>query len=401
MHVSVNHVSRIALTARVILPKLQRPLYSKQFTHTGLMQKHLINLLFFALTISAFPLALSFSSDTATAQTDKLVKSDKQTETIPSTSDARSNVLKVGETRSRSMARSQEDAIAKIYPHKIDERQAATVYVRGIPVLTFVSSLDAEGNKISKTNAANNLSTGQAVKLNSAKATKLPSQTKTESEPLASNDPVERATAAAALINQLSQEGLDASAISPAWESGNYVIKFGDRAALKFDESLILPQTTRNKAEDLLQATNLLRRLMGGATPVNGITNAPTTALLATNQTGADFIGQVTEVGSGLASWYGPGFEGAYSASGELFNTNDLTAAHRTLPFGTKVRVTNMDNGKSVVVRINDRGPFSGDRILDMSKGSAEVIDLIHAGVAQVKLEVLIPAVLTGSTPIK
>ncbi|WP_052600637.1 septal ring lytic transglycosylase RlpA family protein [Microvirga lotononidis] len=85
---------------------------------------------------------------------------------------------------------------------------------------------------------------------------------------------------------------------------------------------------------------------------------------------------------SGRASWYGPGFHGRRTASGETFNTNDLTAAHRTLPFGTKVRVVNKKTGRSVVVRINDRGPYAHGRVIDLSKASAQAIGL--SGVASV-----------------
>jgi len=76
----------------------------------------------------------------------------------------------------------------------------------------------------------------------------------------------------------------------------------------------------------------------------------------------------------GMASWYGPGFHGRRTASGETFNSSGLTAAHRYLPFGTRVRVTNLRNGRSVVVRINDRGPFSGGRVIDLSRGAAAII---------------------------
>ena len=92
---------------------------------------------------------------------------------------------------------------------------------------------------------------------------------------------------------------------------------------------------------------------------------------------------------SGTASWYGPGFHGRRTASGEKFNQNALTAAHRSLPFGTKVRVTNMRNGRSVIVRINDRGPFSGGRIIDLSRGAARAIGMVSSGTAPVRLEVL------------
>jgi rare lipoprotein A len=89
------------------------------------------------------------------------------------------------------------------------------------------------------------------------------------------------------------------------------------------------------------------------------------------------------------ASWYGPGFAGSPTASGEPFNPSALTAAHRTLPFGTRVRVTNLNNGRSVVVRINDRGPFVGGRSIDLSRGAASAIGMISTGVAPVKTEVL------------
>jgi rare lipoprotein A len=91
----------------------------------------------------------------------------------------------------------------------------------------------------------------------------------------------------------------------------------------------------------------------------------------------------------GMASWYGPGFHGRRTASGETFNSGALTAAHRYLPFGTKVRVTNVRNGRSVVVRINDRGPFTGGRVIDLSKGAAAVIGVFQSGVAPVVLEIL------------
>ena len=92
---------------------------------------------------------------------------------------------------------------------------------------------------------------------------------------------------------------------------------------------------------------------------------------------------------SGAASWYGGQFHGRKTANGERFNMNGLTAAHRSLPFGTKVRVTNRKNGKSVVVRINDRGPYAGNRIIDLSRGAAQAVNMIGTGVASVKLQVL------------
>jgi rare lipoprotein A len=87
---------------------------------------------------------------------------------------------------------------------------------------------------------------------------------------------------------------------------------------------------------------------------------------------------------SGKASWYGPGFHGRRTASGETFNQNALTAAHKSLPFGTKVRVVNQQTGSSIVVRINDRGPFVRGRIIDLSKASAQALGI--SGAAPVKL---------------
>ena len=87
---------------------------------------------------------------------------------------------------------------------------------------------------------------------------------------------------------------------------------------------------------------------------------------------------------SGTASWYGPGFNGRLTANGERFDSSALTAAHRTLPFGTQLKVTNRANGKAVIVRINDRGPFAAGRIIDLSRGAAEVIGMIETGTARV-----------------
>jgi rare lipoprotein A len=90
---------------------------------------------------------------------------------------------------------------------------------------------------------------------------------------------------------------------------------------------------------------------------------------------------------TGAASWYGPGFHGKRTANGETFNTNALTAAHKTLPFGTQVRVKNERTGKSVVVRINDRGPYAHGRVIDLSKAAAEAVGI--ACVGQVTLAAL------------
>ena len=92
---------------------------------------------------------------------------------------------------------------------------------------------------------------------------------------------------------------------------------------------------------------------------------------------------------TGYASWYGGKFQGRKTANGEIFDTNQLTAAHKTLPFGTLVKVTNMGNGLAVTVRINDRGPFVEGRIIDLSRAAADLIGMMGSGVAYVSVEVV------------
>ena len=91
----------------------------------------------------------------------------------------------------------------------------------------------------------------------------------------------------------------------------------------------------------------------------------------------------------GKVSYYAEEFHGRKTASGEIYDMSKYTAAHRTLPFGTICRVTNLKTNKSVLVRINDRGPFVADRILDLSKGAAQVLDGISQGIMEVKIEIL------------
>lgn len=99
--------------------------------------------------------------------------------------------------------------------------------------------------------------------------------------------------------------------------------------------------------------------------------------------------GRVLLTLEGVASYYADDFHGKMTSNGETFNMHDLTAAHRTFPFGSKVRVTNLENNKVVIVRVNDRGPFKDGRIIDLSLGAAKEIDLIEKGTTRVRLEVL------------
>lgn len=90
----------------------------------------------------------------------------------------------------------------------------------------------------------------------------------------------------------------------------------------------------------------------------------------------------------GSASWYGPGFHGKKTANGERYNMHAMTAAHKTLPLGTKVQVTNLSNGRKIIVRINDRGPFHGGRIIDLSKKAAQKLGIIKSGYGKVHLKI-------------
>jgi rare lipoprotein A len=256
------------------------------------------------------------------------------------------------ETASVTLAASPD--IVLVNAHPLDNRQAATLYVHNIPVLTFLG--------------------GAMDGLNTVQNDKALSPNSLES------DPVFRATAIGAHINQLYQDQVEAESISVRWvaDRQQYVITIGTEELVALNGSIILPDTTNDAAEDALQATNRLRRLLGGAAPLTTIEGRPRPAAVA-----------VLSSTRGVASWYGPGFHGRRSASGEVFNQSALTAAHRSLPFGTRVRVTNLNTGQQVIVRINDRGPYSGGRIIDLSAAAARQIGLMGAGVGPVQLEVL------------
>jgi len=102
---------------------------------------------------------------------------------------------------------------------------------------------------------------------------------------------------------------------------------------------------------------------------------------------GLAFYGPYYEVG--IASWYGPGFDGNLTANGETYDMHGVSAAHKTLPFGTVVRVIELDTRRSIVVRINDRGPFVEGRIIDLSKGAAEELGIVNKGITRVGLRVV------------
>ena len=101
--------------------------------------------------------------------------------------------------------------------------------------------------------------------------------------------------------------------------------------------------------------------------------------------------GSYANVEEGLASYYGSEFNGRPTSSGEIYDMNQMTAAHRTLPFNTKIRVTSLSSGKVVLVRVNDRGPFKEDRIIDLSLAAAKELGMVGSGTSRVRLEVVEP----------
>ncbi len=135
----------------------------------------------------------------------------------------------------------------------------------------------------------------------------------------------------------------------------------------------------------------LRRERPGGAVaiPAAAIALAGLLAASPTGQ-GSQFPDTVPEwVQQGRVSWYGPGFHGRRTANGEVFDTHDLTMAHRSLPMGTTVRVTNLENGRSVVLRVNDRGPYVRGRVADLSHAAAERLGFVDAGVVPARIELL------------
>ncbi|HZR09990.1 MAG TPA: septal ring lytic transglycosylase RlpA family protein [Myxococcales bacterium] len=120
--------------------------------------------------------------------------------------------------------------------------------------------------------------------------------------------------------------------------------------------------------------------------PLKRASALPLVLLLAAACAHAPRPGERERIAEGLASYYGAAFRGHRTASGERFDPDQLTAAHRTLAFGTCLRVENEENGRSVRVRVNDRGPFTQGRLLDVSEAAARALDFIHRGIARVRL---------------
>lgn len=351
----------------------------KQKLVGGLLAVVLIPILGTPSSRAEQPQAEDSSTEANRQVTTTLVSPQLQTQRV--------EVVKVGEYQYQAKAEVERDPIAKVGIHEWAGRRAATLYVRNIPVLTFLA---ANSDSSSSGSANNPNHHGVKVASNPATSTQ-PSDATTAVETAdarrTEQDPLWRATEVAAKINQLFLNSIDAKSIGVRWEAGNrHLISINSEELVEIGEQTILPDTTGDAGQDALQATNRLRRLLGNAPPLEEIAGKPKpepSPLIA--------IGPIQVRFNGWASWYGPGFHGNLSASGEPFDQNALTAAHRELPFGTLVLVTNLDNGRSVVVRINDRGPYIGDRMIDLSAAAASMLGMMNSGVAPVQLDVLDP----------
>lgn len=358
-------------------------------------------------------------------------ESEFQGDSIPSLAsrDLSSEVVKVGTPRSQVDFSSQPEIVAHVLPHHLGNRQAATVYVRNIPVLTFLAANSSQASQLpqfesdffqqpgfweltqqqgldlteSGFHAASNLedkldssdgAPGSTSYITSRSAFRSTSRktvsSAQQSQESALQDPVWRATSFAAFLNYLYHDGLSQDSIDVYWDESQwaYVIYIGEQAVARIDDVTLLPDTTDDREQDALQVANRLRRLLDNGPPLRKA------KVLLQQQHDSLPLEPVDDtlaetIMSGWASWYGPGFHGGLSASGEVFNQNEMTAAHRWLPFGTQVRVTNLYNGRSVVVRINDRGPYVGGRVIDLSARAAHVLGMIHMGIAPIQMDIL------------
>ncbi|MEB3180221.1 MAG: septal ring lytic transglycosylase RlpA family protein [Nostocaceae cyanobacterium] len=290
-----------------------------------------------------------------------------------------------------------QSRIARVQPLQIQGRMAANLIVNNVPVLTFVGTTPiSNSSQISPTQQFQLL-----------------------------NEPIMRATSVANQINQLSAYNIDPQTIKAVWQPGSsslksstvkpntktaktkahpgrYAIAVQDQVLVEIDSATRLPDTMSDPAKDALQATNRLRTLLGNAPPLQEISgkqiNLPTDRLLASNTFSTPATSpfrvpmgsfSIAYSDAGLASWYSFRDNGIQTASGEPYNEMDMTAAHRSLPFGTLVRVTNLQNFQSVVVRITDRGPYIQGRIIDLSTGAAHSIGMVESGVVPVQLDIL------------
>jgi rare lipoprotein A len=188
-------------------------------------------------------------------------------------------------------------------------------------------------------------------------------------------NPIEAGLIAAQIDKLLKLPNFDPNQIEPLQKDGKDMVQIaniGKKGLLKFPDKFDI------SGAKLIKFVNNLR-VATGAKPLE----------LFEVQGRVYELAYTSQRLEGLASWYGPYFHGRLTANGERFDQHDLTAAHKTLPFNTRLKVTNLNNGRSTIVRINDRGPYHGDRMLDLSMAAAEEIGSHGSGVVQIEATIL------------
>ena len=209
------------------------------------------------------------------------------------------------------------------------------------------------------------------------------------------------------LKDLMNEDKFDANKLMPAKEGDVAVLKLDGATVLKFDVCDTVDANKQNAGsalEQSLKMVNVIRVAMGAPSipasflktgEIPAAVPAPTTAAVTPTQAPsgkmdlAAFAKAIGSKFSGHASWYGGKFHGRRTSNGSTFDQDGLTAAHRSLPFGTKLLVMNRRTGDSCVVQVNDRGPFVGDRVIDLSKGAAKRLNMLGSGVAVVDCLVL------------
>jgi rare lipoprotein A len=186
-------------------------------------------------------------------------------------------------------------------------------------------------------------------------------------------------------INIIIKNGENPENIIPDFKSGSGIIKINNRVLFTVDSS-IAKEYGMNPSELAFIWVNNVRDALGVARIVRDF-QLLTNSLKKTPEKFVEKYGDFMQTGQ--ASWYGGVFHGRSAADGSIFNKNKFTAAHKSLPFGTVVQVTNLYNGKKCIVKITDRGPFVRGRIIDLSKVAANEIGMLSSGVSRVKVEVL------------
>lgn len=191
----------------------------------------------------------------------------------------------------------------------------------------------------------------------------------------------ERANIVANTINKVIADGIDPASIRPVREGKYTFLKAGDINLVTVDE--FNAKSVGVSVHELAYTwANDTRNALGAKTLKKDYTDVSR----GYNGQESRYMGHTM---MGVASWYGPTFHGRRAADGSRFNTDEYTAAHKTYPFGTLVKVTNLRTNKSCVVKITDRGPYAHGRIIDLSKKAADDIGMLGSGIAKVKLEVV------------